>query len=343
MNEPTLKTKSGPVPVSQMSLDDLEWYATMCKNRESSEIAKNEIARRKGGGNALARQPEPPPARSTALAPRNRDEAQRFVGTLRDPAAITQAFREMAEVCNLVTPATACGALPEGCEIATSLVFVNGTLPPGEKGNGEVFVTDGGKLALTKTSLDRISQAAGVSWIPEKSGRADDRKDARYVEWRAVGKWRLFDGLEHVETRNRAADLRDGSDEIKGMSEKQIIQQRKFILTLAESKAMNRVVRALGIKQSYTAEELAKPFAVCRLMFTGRTDNPELAREFALRTQAAMQGTIGALYGKQDAPALPPKEQETIETQGEVSPSDASPSDASDDELPPARTGTDKY
>ena len=345
MEEATLKTRDGVVPVSQMKLDDLEWYATECKRVESKEIARAEIARRKGAPAPapLARQQAP----SNAIAPRNREEAQRFVGTLRDPQAITQAFREMAEICNLVTPATACGSLPEGCEIATSLVFVDPVLKGNETGNGEVYKTDGGKLALTKTSLDRIAQAAGVTWIPELSGRTDDRKDPRYVEWRAVGKWRLFDGFEHVETRSRAADLRDGSDEIKGMTEKQLTQQRKFILTMAESKAMNRVVRALGIKTSYTAEELAKPFAVCRLMFTGRTDDPELRREFALRTQAAMQGSIGALYGNQATPELPPAERGAIEAEGsEVTgaAADASSAPESDDDMPPARTGSDgKY
>ncbi len=266
-------------------------------DRERAIAMNAELERRQGKA----------PAEKTTSRAIQKSEARDAIvlpGSLSDHKAITAKLRELAATVHLITPATAVGNLPEGTEVAFSSVFINGELAAGETTNGDVY-KESGKLALTKTSLDRLAQCAGITWIPELCARVDDRSDPRYVEYKAVGKWRLFDGTEHVEDRCRAVDLRDGSDEIADMTEKQLKQQRKFILVLAESKAKNRVVRSLGIKTSYTADELARPFVVARLMFTGRTDDAALRREFALNTQRAMIGSVNALYGSEPRAALP--------------------------------------
>lgn len=292
-----------------------------------------EIARRAGGG-TVREQPAlapraAPPAPSTALARADSASLAR-PGSYSDGDRLTAALAEASASYNLVSPATSCASLPEGCEVTMSLVQVDVS----EGKTSEVYDVGGGKFTLLKSALDRISRAAQVSWDEDKCGRLDNGAHPHYCAWRATARVRRFDGSEEVLVRHKELDLRDGSDEIKGMREaykvaldrwerqgrrgapglqyepkdpeKQIREMRKFIMAHAESKAMNRVIRSLGLKSGYTREELAKPFLVAGLQFTGRTNDPQLKREFATMRAAAMLGGSRALYGQQNqgAPAM---------------------------------------
>jgi hypothetical protein len=44
---------------------------------------------------------------------------------------------------------------------------------------------------------------------------------------------------------------------------------------------MARAIGAIGVRREYRRSELARPFLVARLAFTGRTSDPDLRREFA--------------------------------------------------------------
>lgn len=248
--------------------------------------ARAELERRKGGG---AAEPKPPASTSIQRAPDQSGVAL----VASDPVSVSHWFLQNAEKFHLVSPTTAVQSLPEGCEIAISMLAIN----PDPKGGGEVYPTDNGKLGLTGTSLAKISAAAGISWDPNGCGFVDNGRDSRYCEYKAVGGWRLFDGTFIVETAHRSCDLRDGSDEISSMTEKQLAQQRRFIRELTESKAKNRVIRRLGLKSGYTADELQKPFAVARIMWTGRSSDPALAREFAMMKAQQMSAGSAALFG----------------------------------------------
>jgi hypothetical protein len=79
--------------------------------------------------------------------------------------------------------------------------------------------------------------------------------------------------------------------------EGQIREQRLHILSLAETKARLRAVRVLGIRTSYTAQEILKPFVVARLCFTGATSDPVLRREFAILQAKSMLSSLQGLYG----------------------------------------------
>jgi hypothetical protein len=248
-----------------------------------------ELERRKNGGALI--KPQPAPAVSTPVqqvAPPN--QALALMAT--DPASVTAWFRANRQNYHLVAPSTVVQTLPEGAEVAISVIYVNP-----DKDGGEVFVTDSGKLALTGTALARISAAAGITWDPKQCGRTDDRRNSRYCEYRAVGGWTLFDGTFITECAHRETDLTDGSDEAASMTPKQLAQQRKFILPLTESKAKNRVIRRLGLKSGYTQQELQKPFAVARLMFTGRTNDPELRKVFAMMKAQQLTAGTAALFG----------------------------------------------
>jgi hypothetical protein len=181
---------------------------------------------------------------------------------------------------------------------------------------GEVYPVGGGKLGLSAVTLSKIGAAASISWDPDKSGRLDDGSHPHYCHYRAVGRTRNFDGTVRVLTGEVEIDAREGSPQIDEIQQKaaareadrtyngkrdggasQILELRKFLLRHAERKAKSRAIADLGMKRSYTKAELAKPFAVANLMFTGQTDDPELKRAFAHKIADSFLGASAALFG----------------------------------------------
>lgn len=289
-------------------------------NREWIDAAKRVLAER--GDNP----PKPKPATAAAAAPAQSTALAKrsdtmLAGSVGDPNAVTARLREFQEKFHLVSPATSCDAIPEGCGVALSMVFVDPN--PGKDGPGEVYQV-GDKLGLSGTTLARIGAAAGVDWDPEQSRRLDDGRDPKYVHFRAVGRVRNFDGSIRTLTGEVEIDAREGSpvlDEIREKAKRraaksqkenddgasQILELRKFLLRHAERKAKNRAIADMGVKRSYAPKELEKPFAVARLMWTGQSSDPEIRREFAMKQADAMIGGMSALYGR--AAALPAPQQ----------------------------------
>jgi hypothetical protein len=240
--------------------------------------------------------------------------------TTRDAVRITEALEAAASQCHLVSPAMSCGALPEGCAVALSTVRIDVAAETYPISGGDGESASSAKVGLSKTGLDKIAAAAGISWDPERSHRLDDGRDPRYCSFVACGSYRHFDGREIVLQGTKEMDLRDGSAQVEALHERyraklkrweasgkrgyppkapdaQIREMRLHILGHAETKARLRAIRALGIRTSYTTQELAKPFVVARLMFSGQTDDPELRRTFAVMQAQAMLASSRALYG----------------------------------------------
>jgi hypothetical protein len=279
------------------------------KNQRWLAAAKAALAKRSG-----AKQSATQPTQAITPAQPDSVTAAIVCSALASAAAVTEALRAQAQVAHLVTPSTACGSLPEGCEVAISVVHVESDVD-----GGEVYPLMAGKLGLAKVALDKIGAAAGVTWDATLSGRLDNGRDPRYCHFRAVGYVRNFDGSIRTISGEKEMDLRDGSPQVEALEErvrekaarskregktpsaqdasKQIREMRLHILGHAETKAKLRAIRSLGIKSSYASEELAKPFAVARLMWTGRSADPELRRAFALKQADAMIGATSMLYG----------------------------------------------
>ena len=267
----------------------------------------------------------------TVTAARHGALAQ-IVGSVDSAAALTQRLGQAAEQFHLVAPQTAVGSLPEGTSVAISAVIVNveaETYPiPGSSARG-----------LAKVALDKIASASGVSWDPQQSRRLDDGRDPRYCHYRAVGHLRDFDGTTRTVVGEREIDVREDSPQVEAIIERcvrkvkseaarekrtisdrdadrigreaainQVRELRLHVLSHAETKARLRAVRTLGIRTSYSTDELKKPFVVAKLAWTGRTNDPALRREFALAQQRAMLGANAALYGQSaNAPAALPQ------------------------------------
>lgn len=223
--------------------------------------------------------------------------------------AATNHFAELARCAHLITPATTVAHVPDGHRITTSVVDINPEM--------DTYPNKGGKLALSKSALDRIAAALGISWV--RSERIDDRSHPWLVEWEVVGTYRQLDGNEVSLVGNIGIDLRDGSAETEDIyatakpgtdPEATIRARRSKIREHAESKARLRAIRSVGVKASYTPKELERPFVVAKLSFTGDYADKETNRAVALLRAQAHVGGLAALYGGAAARrALPPPPQ----------------------------------
>lgn len=317
--EPTLNIgrDKTPTPVSKVPQKDLEWYANECRKAELRTIAQAELARRGG-------KPASPPAAPAAKPSQalTRSGPSHVVMGSFDATRASQVLQDALDKYHLVAPATVVGSLPEGCEVSISVVTIDPATETfgltGRKGQPSPDDT----LGLSRVALDKIAAAAGGTWL--RSYRTDDGRDPNYCAWTAILAVRMFDGQIRELPGSVEIDAREGSpliDEIRVKAERrkksypndrndggssQILELRKFLVRHAESKAMNRAIAKLGIRRSYKRYELDKPFAVARIMFTGRSLDPEARRLFQEKIAESFLGGTSALFGSgPQAPALP--------------------------------------
>lgn len=284
-----------------------------------------------------------------ALQTRDNNSLAWVIGSYNRADEANLRMRWAVDNCHVITQATSIGELAEGLGLALSVVNID------TGHDGDTYPTDGGCLALTKSALQRCGHAAGLSWDPRHSGRQDDGSHPHYCRWRAVGFYKAFDGGVITLCEEKELDLRDGSPQAVEMLDcnrpKQLAQMRQHIQAHTETKAQLRVIRSLGIKTSYTPDELRKPFVAARVMFTGQSDDPETRRMFAQATAAAMLGGQRTLYGVPDpapAAALPANNSGSREPQSPPPPLGSVPADRDDtpppyDERPPANHAPQDY
>jgi len=175
------------------------------------------------------------------------------------------------------------------------------------------------RIGLGKTALERIGAAAGASWIPGLTGRVDDARDPHYCHYQAWVRFQDLDGSYREYPGECEIDLRDGSPQVLDIIRKaerpdksgktrdpkvQLAEARKFIQRQCASKAMLVALRRPGLRHWYTREELTtKPFAVTKLIFHGRTQDPALKAVFAKIIADRFSGAARQLFGS--APSTP--------------------------------------
>jgi hypothetical protein len=265
----------------------------------------------------------------SAIEKRSEDE---LVGrTEREVGKVNALLKRAESECNLVAPATRVGSVPEGFGVALSVVYVDTRVD--DYGSGDdVFRVDGGKVALLKHKLDQIGAALGLTWDPQQSGRLDDGKTLYYWHFRAVGSYVSFDMQRIAVKGEYEFDMREGSPRCEELLEKvnyakagsgktleqaradalykaqkSIRQMRKFGLRRAETGARTAAIAELGLKRAGTPDEMAKPWVVAKLQFTGQSEDPEMRKALTLEGARAFLGggvtPQAALFG--NAPALP--------------------------------------
>lgn len=316
-------------PVTEIDARQLEWYANECRNAKLKGIAKRELARRAGGGRAAPAQQAAPAAggqpTTTALA---------IEGSFANADKATKALKDAAQQFHLISPATMVGSIPEGCSVALAVVHISPDDPH--------LYKVGDKLALDKTHLASIGNAAGASMV--SSRRTDDGSDPHYCAWTVRVRYRQFDGTWLVKQGSVEMDVREpyGAEYVDAVRKaeqakpprvpaKQIGELRRFITRHAESKALNRAYAALGIRRSYTRDELERPFCVARVTFTGHSDDPEARRQFRAGIMQSFLGSTDAAFGAlpesapPETPHPPPPQNyrgdpDTLDTEGEEFP-----------------------
>ena len=307
MSEPTLNVgrDKTPTPISQVPEKDLRWYAEKCKRNDYKSLAASELQRR---GMAPPKQQELAPSKG-APAPARQERAitTDLVGAFIDPRKATAALQQAAEHYHLITPATACGSIPEGCEMQMSMVHVSPDDP-------HLYAVSGGKMGLDKVHLLSILGAAGGSM--EYTRRLDDGSHPHYCRCEVGIVYRLFDGTPVRRSGKAEMDVREPNgpryvEIVQKAREaspprdpaKQLLELRKFLEPQTESRALNRAIGNMGVRRSYTREELQKPFMVARLMFTGRSEDPEARRQFRAAIAQSFLNGQAALFGSPPPPA----------------------------------------
>jgi hypothetical protein len=110
----------------------------------------------------------------------------------------------------------------------------------------------------------------------------------------------MRDGSAQVEEVVEKALEREKDPNFKGIRDggkSAVRAKRRFGAALAETGAKNRALVDMGFKRTRTLEEWKKPIVAVRLMFTGRTEDPELRREFSRMMAAQALGTsMPSLY-----------------------------------------------
>lgn len=261
---------------------------------------------------------------------------------IRDVQSLRVTFDESKF--NLLAPVV---HMPGGLPPGTRLVVTEVSVDPNPQ-NKQVFPLPGGMLMPSKVSLDRIANAAGISWLEET--RKDDRSHPHYVEMFVRGKMRDFDGTTREITGHKAVDLREdaggapGKDyaEIVGKAKNakngprdpsnQLMEARKFIQEIAASKAKNRAIASgLGIKRGYTKAELVKPFVVPKLSM----DPTHEVVQHAVVADMIGENAVRAMFGPV------PREQKVVEAELEESGVPSSESESAGGTPPPPPVDSD--
>ena len=260
---------------------------------------------------------------------------ERFLGTTANQEAATKALAELAKQCHLISPARVCPMLPEGNAVSFSMVLIDHEQRP-DRSWGDVY-PQAGKYALLKTALEKISIAAGIDWDPVLSGRTDDGGDARYYAWRVVARVKQLDGQIITLSAHKELDLRPDSPTAVALMDECIAKAVKewtakkdkpanwktlaeeegtlhgenrlrslslHAMRMVESKAKHALIRQLGIRAAYTAQELDLPFVVARHQWTGQTTDPELRRMQFQHSMEQASGGNRRAYGGEGAPRV---------------------------------------
>ena len=177
---------------------------------------------------------------------------------------------------------------------------------------GEVYqiIPGSDDFCLRATALLKIGYAAGLIWNAKGSGRTDDSSDPSIVTYRAEAAVRKEDGTYMPMNAEYMVDLKVIEEETRESYEKKsqaimadkkkknekwteeerkayvenslhrdMLQKRKFRLQLAQTGAMDRVIRKiLALKGTYKKAELDKPFVVPKIAFHPDVTDPEVRK-----------------------------------------------------------------
>lgn len=192
-------------------------------------------------------------------------------------------------------------------------------ISPNER-DGDVYYSSAymGKeeVALTKNGLNKLARAAGVLWVTQECKIVEKTRDT--VTYQAVcavrdqgGNWLKYKGMKEIDLSDGGAEharivkqarsnekLRTEQDR-QNYIEREMLRAREQRLSMCETKAMNRALRALlQIKSKYQKQDLAKPFLVPHIDFRPDMSDPATANRYialkAVESAALFGGAVPA-------------------------------------------------
>lgn len=149
-----------------------------------------------------------------------------------------------------------------------------------------------GHRAPNAKGLSKLADAAGVNFVDEE--RLDDGRDPKRAYVRVYAE--MIDGTG---LKRRAPGSRDYVLDSQAMTDAQRQRAKGYVHEHAATRARHRALRALlSLPQSYTIEDLQKPFAIAR--FVLNTQHPEIRDA----VKGALVGAVAAVYGPSPAKQL---------------------------------------
>lgn len=227
-------------------------------------------------------------------------------------------------------------------------------------GSGEVYQDrrfPKGSVALTSVGLAKFQHAGGLIFPPQLQ-KITWNSTSAFAQ--ASGAMKKGDGslliltasklidleLEELKFRSQAETrndyrVKDGKNpwteaEIEAQVRRDLLQARENMVTNAETKAQNRVIRkAFALKSSYTTEELRKPFVMIRFDQVFDLNDPKQAQLLLEQARTAS----GNLFPVREAAAAEVREAsvQTVHVDN-VPEAEAVPVDDLDEPIPPDRT-----
>lgn len=309
--------------ITDASEKDLEYWIRrkdedLCKdpdgrfaasNKRWLDAARAELDRRADpagstGDSYSAEMVAEPRSASTAISRTGEASVLELVGSYSDPLTLNRALRTCAEQCHLISPAPMVAHVPEGCEVMLTAVRIAAS-------DDHLYSVGNGKVALDKTHLVQLLNAMHGSIA--FSRRVDDRSHPHHCEAEVGIQYHNFDGSTVIRSARAEMDLREphgpryvATVEAARAKDRdpsgELLQQRKFIWRHTEGRALAGAIANIGIRRSYERHELAKPFVVAGLMFTGHSPDPEIQRENRRAIRESFLGSARQMFAAPPAP-----------------------------------------
>lgn len=180
-----------------------------------------------------------------------------------------------------------------------------------------VWQQDGSKeryLWVCETAGDIIEFTGQVRKLPAGVGSLDARDGSPDIgEW-TPEEWARRVAVCEAQREKCKTDKEKRAikpEPINGWTAERVMQVRKYGRQLTKTKSLNGLCRRLGVRQSYSVDELrAKPFVIMRAVYMPDTTNPRIAEMVAA-------ANLGARFNLYPGAALPPAEMATTHAPGE--------------------------
>lgn len=236
---------------------------------------------------------------------------------------------------NVLTPLQAIGELPEDYRVVAAAVVLDPDPDTGDDVYFSKIFHRQGECSLTKVGLDKLAAAAGISWNALQSGRTDDRKTEHVCSWRAVGSYLSPFGERLTLVGEVTLDLRKGSPYTRAWSDKQVVAAQAKLVERAESLAMNRAIRKLGLPGKMRQEQAGKPFITVRTIVQPADPNVRAQMLLAAQSGLAPAAPLPEIIEARPVPDEPPMDPDmSPPTNDPHDPHDEPPPPSDDDRLP---------